>query len=188
MPARSGSGVIGCSASKPPTAPASVNAGAPRRLPTPPFTANTSGVQQDHQPVHGRPAARLCLGSLDDLRHRRLRHWLDLRGSTSSPAPAFSASPAFHRSIVATTAGLPAAASNTWCTRARSWTSSSASSTSTSICGTRTAFCFNPGCGVANARTTIGSAIGDIVRARLTIKTQGWGWAGPGGGYVVAKN
>ena len=27
---------------------------------------------QDHQPVHRRPAPRLCLGSIDDLRHRRL--------------------------------------------------------------------------------------------------------------------
>jgi outer membrane immunogenic protein len=31
-------------------------------------------------------------------------------------------------------------------------------------------------------------AVVDIVRARLTIKTQGWGWTGPWGGPVVAKN
>jgi outer membrane immunogenic protein len=30
-------------------------------------------------------------------------------------------------------------------------------------------------------------AVVDVVRARLTIKTQGWGWAGPYGGPVVAK-
>jgi outer membrane immunogenic protein len=30
-------------------------------------------------------------------------------------------------------------------------------------------------------------AVVDIVRARLTIKTQGWGWAGPWGGPVAAK-
>jgi len=40
-------------------------------------------------------------------------------------------------------------------------------------------FCFNPGCGVANAEDYRSSAVGDIIRARLTIKTQAWGWAGP---------
>jgi outer membrane immunogenic protein len=42
------------------------------------------------------------------------------------------------------------------------------------------AFCFNPGCNVANGFDYDLSAKGDIVRARLTIKTQGYGylWSG----------
>jgi outer membrane immunogenic protein len=52
----------------------------------------------------------------------------------------------------------------------------------------KTAFCFNAGCGVAVPGFDYNlSATGDIVRARLTIKTQGWGWAGPWDGPVAAK-
>ena len=40
-------------------------------------------------------------------------------------------------------------------------------------------FCFNPSCNPANAEDYRSSATGDIVRARLTIKTQGYGWWGP---------
>ena len=90
----------------------------------------------------------------------------------SSAAPA-STSPA----TAGTTAGLPAAASNSWCTKVRWSTSFSAPSTSTSTCARR-----------PPSRDTIfvgapfsfdHDALVDIVRARLTIKTQGWGWTGP---------
>jgi outer membrane immunogenic protein len=39
--------------------------------------------------------------------------------------------------------------------------------------------CFNPGCNPPNGNDYDLGAKGDIVRARLTIKTQGWGWSGP---------
>ena len=47
------------------------------------------------------------------------------------------------------------------------------------------AFCFNPGCNPANGFDYDLSAKGDIVRARLTIKTQGYGflWGGPAPAY-----
>jgi outer membrane immunogenic protein len=47
------------------------------------------------------------------------------------------------------------------------------------------AFCFNPGCNVANGFDYDLSAKGDIVRARLTIKTQGYGmvWGAPAPAY-----
>jgi outer membrane immunogenic protein len=51
----------------------------------------------------------------------------------------------------------------------------------------KTAFCLTPACSAPGFDYNL-SATGDIVRARLTIKTQGWGWAGPFGGPVVAKN
>ena len=38
------------------------------------------------------------------------------------------------------------------------------------------AFCFNPGCNPDNAADYDLGAKGDIVRARLTIKTQGYGF------------
>jgi outer membrane immunogenic protein len=43
------------------------------------------------------------------------------------------------------------------------------------------AFCVNPGCAPAHVRDFDLSATGDLVRARLTVKTQGYGflWAGP---------
>ena len=45
--------------------------------------------------------------------------------------------------------------------------------------GEKTAFCF--GCGMCQSGFDYNtSAVGDIVRARLTIKTQGWGWSGSG--------
>jgi hypothetical protein len=43
------------------------------------------------------------------------------------------------------------------------------------------AFCVNPGCVVPAVRDFDLSASGDIVRARLTIKTHGFGF-GPSGG------
>ena len=43
------------------------------------------------------------------------------------------------------------------------------------------AFCVNPGCVVPAVRDFDLSASGDIVRARLTIKTHGYGF-GPSGG------
>jgi hypothetical protein len=45
------------------------------------------------------------------------------------------------------------------------------------------AFCLNPGCAVLSVRDF--SLSGDLVRARLTIKTQGYGflWGGPAGTY-----
>ena len=42
----------------------------------------------------------------------------------------------------------------------------------------RNTFCFNPSCSPANAEDYRSSATGDIVRARLTIKTQGYGLVG----------
>jgi outer membrane immunogenic protein len=47
------------------------------------------------------------------------------------------------------------------------------------------AFCLNPGCAVLSVRDFSLSATGDLVRARLTIKTQGYGflWGGPAGTY-----
>jgi outer membrane immunogenic protein len=42
--------------------------------------------------------------------------------------------------------------------------------------GGESAFCVNPGCGVANFRDYDESAKGDLVRARLTIKTAGYGY------------
>ena len=45
----------------------------------------------------------------------------------------------------------------------------------------KNAFCFNASCSPADAFDyDLGGATGDIVRARLTIKTQGFGWAGGG--------
>jgi outer membrane immunogenic protein len=44
------------------------------------------------------------------------------------------------------------------------------------------AFCFNPSCGAATGWDYDLSSKGDIVRARLTIKTQGYGWWGPSWG------
>ena len=38
------------------------------------------------------------------------------------------------------------------------------------------AFCFNPACNPPTGWDENLSAKGDIVRARLTIKTQGYGW------------
>ena len=48
--------------------------------------------------------------------------------------------------------------------------------------GGQNAFCFNPGCNPATGWDEDLSAKGDIVRARLTIKTKGYGflWSGPG--------
>jgi outer membrane immunogenic protein len=43
----------------------------------------------------------------------------------------------------------------------------------------KTAFCRIPGCGIASTEDFNHDAVGDIVRARLTIKTQGYGWWGP---------
>jgi outer membrane immunogenic protein len=51
----------------------------------------------------------------------------------------------------------------------------------------KNAFCVNAGCNPPEDDDFSHSARGDIVRARLTIKTQGWGWAGPAPA-VVAKN
>ncbi|HEY7662074.1 MAG TPA: outer membrane beta-barrel protein [Xanthobacteraceae bacterium] len=47
------------------------------------------------------------------------------------------------------------------------------------------AFCVNPACSPLNVRDFALSAKGDLVRARLTIKTQGYGflWGGPAPGY-----
>src|SRR6266545_200342 len=50
----------------------------------------------------------------------------------------------------------------------------------------KNAFCVNAGCNPAEDDDFSHSARSDIVRARLTIKTQGWGWAGPAPA-VVAK-
>jgi hypothetical protein len=47
--------------------------------------------------------------------------------------------------------------------------------------GAARAFCVNPGCVVPAVRDFDLSATGDIVRARLTIKTHGYGF-GPAGG------
>src|SRR5215475_11466765 len=44
------------------------------------------------------------------------------------------------------------------------------------------AFCFNPTCGAPTGWDFDLAAKGDIVRARLTIKTQGYGWWGPSWG------
>jgi outer membrane immunogenic protein len=51
--------------------------------------------------------------------------------------------------------------------------------------GGENAFCFNPGCNPVNLNDYNLSAKGDIVRARLTIKTQGYGflWGGPAPTY-----
>jgi hypothetical protein len=43
------------------------------------------------------------------------------------------------------------------------------------------AFCVNPGCVVPAVRDFDLSASGDIVRARLTVKTHGFGFGPPGG-------
>jgi outer membrane immunogenic protein len=51
----------------------------------------------------------------------------------------------------------------------------------------KSAYCFLATCAAHQLDFSQG-AQGDIVRARLTIKTQGWGWAGPWGAPVVAKN
>jgi len=43
----------------------------------------------------------------------------------------------------------------------------------------KTAFCFNPGCAIVGPQDHINfehGAHGDIARARLTIKSHGWGW------------
>jgi hypothetical protein len=42
--------------------------------------------------------------------------------------------------------------------------------------GSHTAFCVNPGCNVATGADYELGVKGDIVRARLTIKTQGYGF------------
>jgi outer membrane immunogenic protein len=42
--------------------------------------------------------------------------------------------------------------------------------------GSHNAFCLSAGCGVANAADYDLGAKGDIVRARLTVKTQGYGF------------
>ena len=42
----------------------------------------------------------------------------------------------------------------------------------------KTAFCLSAACNAPGFDYNL-SAVGDIVRARLTIKTQGWGWWGP---------
>lgn len=52
----------------------------------------------------------------------------------------------------------------------------------------KTAFCFLPGCATTNMQAHVNfqqGATGDIVRARLTIKTQGYGflWGGPSATY-----
>jgi hypothetical protein len=47
--------------------------------------------------------------------------------------------------------------------------------------GAARAFCVNPGCVVPAVRDFDLSASGDIVRARLTVKTHGFGF-GPAGG------
>ncbi len=50
------------------------------------------------------------------------------------------------------------------------------------------AYCFLATCAAHQLDFNQGAS-GDIVRARLTIKTQGWGWAGPwSSAPVVAKN
>jgi len=46
----------------------------------------------------------------------------------------------------------------------------------------RSAFCINPGCSPATGGDYDLSAQGDIVRARLTIKTQGYGFLSGGAG------
>ena len=54
--------------------------------------------------------------------------------------------------------------------------------------GEKTTFCFVAACNTPGFDYNT-SAVGDIVRARLTIKTQGWGWTGPWAtAPVVAKN
>lgn len=47
--------------------------------------------------------------------------------------------------------------------------------------GAARAFCVNPGCVVPAVRDFDLSASGDIVRARLTVKTHGFGFGPPGG-------
>ena len=127
---------------------------------------------QDHQPVHGGPATGLRLGPLHDLCDgwlcfgRSQDRGLLVSHRSLRPTPDLTASRA-------TTAGMPAAASTTWSTRARWSTCSSASNINTSTSGSKNAFCFNPGCNPATAWDEDLSAKGDIVRARLTIKTQG---------------
>ena len=51
--------------------------------------------------------------------------------------------------------------------------------------GNKNAFCGALDCGVASAGPYDLSTTGDLVRARLTIKTQGYGflWAGPAPAY-----
>jgi hypothetical protein len=51
--------------------------------------------------------------------------------------------------------------------------------------GSKNAFCFNPSCNPGTGWDEDLSAKGDIVRARLTIKTQGYGFWGsaPGPTY-----
>ncbi|HEY7581951.1 MAG TPA: outer membrane beta-barrel protein [Acetobacteraceae bacterium] len=51
--------------------------------------------------------------------------------------------------------------------------------------GGENAFCFNPGCNPVNLNDYNLSAKGDLVRARLTFKTQGYGflWGGPAPAY-----
>ena len=92
-----------------------------------------------------------------------------------SRSPVFATKPALTVRR-ATTAGMRAAASTTWSTRARWSTCSSASNINTSTSGSKNAFCFNPGCNPGTAWDEDLSAKGDIVRARLTIKTQGFGF------------
>jgi hypothetical protein len=50
---------------------------------------------------------------------------------------------------------------------------------------TTNAFCLNPGCAPPSGGDYSLGAKGDLVRARLTIKTQGYGflWAGPAPAY-----
>jgi len=47
------------------------------------------------------------------------------------------------------------------------------------VSGGERAFCLVPGCAAPTANDYDLSATGDIVRARLTIKTQGYRWWGP---------
>jgi outer membrane immunogenic protein len=49
--------------------------------------------------------------------------------------------------------------------------------------GSKNSFCFNAGCSPANAEDYQLDAKGDIVRARLTVKTHGWSFGSP----VVAR-
>ena len=123
-----------------------------------------------------RVAAGLCLGPLDDLCHGRLGigqsqehvlldHHRPLRSGGSDQ---LKAAPR------ATAAGMPAAASTSWCTRARWSTSSSASSISTSMWADEQAFCASPGCNVPNRANYDLGAKGDLVRAKLTIKSSGY--------------
>ena len=130
---------------------------------------------QDHQPVHGGSAAGLCLGSLDDLRDRRLCLGRSQDRGLQSPSPIVCDKAILPGSTArrATMAGMPAAASTTWSTRARWSTCSSASNINISMSARRMRSASIPAAVPATGWDEDLSAKGDIVRARLTIKTHG---------------